>query len=261
MNGENEETREERKRKFIAVLKEKRCRELIEPLARKIESYKKGKTAAEDVFKSAYHVSREGKEIETMFKKRPDVILAGIAMEENKYITEIGGITVKVRQGDLTALFVDAIINPANPEGEMAAGIAGAIKRAGGDQIEKEAVSKAPITPGQAISTGAGSLPNLYVIHAPTIDRAEAQSSPEKVGSAFSAALSLAGELKCETLAATGMGTGTGGVAPEESAEAMLGAITAHDAKTVSDIILIDRDEEMVGAFIRALERYDEENE
>lgn len=46
----------------------------------------------------------------------------------------------KVRQGDLTAVFADAIINPASPDGTMSAGSAGAIKKVGGDEIEEEAM-------------------------------------------------------------------------------------------------------------------------
>ena len=259
MTKETEEARDERTRKFIDSLKESRCRSLIEPLGDKIISYLNGDIKAEDVFKTAHYVSKQSNDVIAMFKKRPDVILAGIAMEDNLYVTGIGDINIKVRRGDLTVLFVDAIVNPASPDGAMTAGVAGAIKKAAGEEIEKETLSKSPIEKGSAVSTGAGSLPNLHVIHAPTTGEAGGKSSGELVKNAILATLEAAEELGAGSIAIPGMGTGTGKVSPKESARAIVEAIRSHEAKIISDIILIDRDEEMVQAFIEALEAYDEE--
>ncbi len=259
MVRETEDARDERKRRFIAALKEKSCRDLINPLARKIKSYEEGSIPAEEVFKTVSYVARESREIETLFKKRPDVILAGIAMDENLYVTEVGEISVKVRKGDVTVVFTDAIVNPASPDGAMSAGLAGAIKSAGGADIEKEALSKAPIEGGNAVATGTGSLPNRYVLHAPTVDEPGGRSSYNHVEAAVTAALKLAEELEIESIAIPGMGTGAGGIAPADSAKAIITAIKSHEVKTVSDITLIDRTDEMVGAFTKTLEQYDEE--
>ena len=57
------------------------------------------------------------------------------------------------------------------------------------------------------------------------------------------------------------MGTGASGVSPADSAKAIITAIKSHEVKTVSDITLIDRTDEMVGAFTKTLEQYDEECE
>jgi len=65
---------------------------------------------------------------------------------------------LEVVDGDITALAVDAIANAANDHLWMGAGVAGAIKRAGGDEIEREAVAKGPIPVGSAVATGAGRL-------------------------------------------------------------------------------------------------------
>ena len=64
---------------------------------------------------------------------------------------------LEVVEGDITELEVDAIANAANDHLWMGAGVAGAIKRAGGDEIEREAVAKGPIAVGDAVATGAGS--------------------------------------------------------------------------------------------------------
>jgi O-acetyl-ADP-ribose deacetylase (regulator of RNase III) len=261
MPKEDEEARLERKRRFITEIRDRMCRDLIEPLLHKIQSYLKGDIPPEDVFKTAHYVTRRGDEITADFKKKPDVILAGIAMDENRYITEIGDVTVRVRHGDVMSVFSDAIVNPASPDGAMSKGLAGAIKEAGGGAIEKEAAAQAPIAGGTAVASGAGSLPFLNVIHAPTVDAPGGASSPEMVRSAVSAALALADELELETVTIPGLGTGVGGVSPEDAAAAIVGAIQAHDAKSVSNINLVDTNEGTVAAFVAALETYDDENE
>ncbi len=260
MPKENEEARLERKRRFITEIRDRKCRDLIEPLLHKMQSYLKGEIPPEDVFKAAHYLARRGNEISTDFKKKPDVILSGIAMDENRYITELGDVTVKVRRGDVASVFADAIVNPASPDGTMSKGLAGAIRNAGGGQIEKEATAQAPIAGGTAVATTAGSLPFLHVIHTPTIDTPGGASSPEMVRTAVSAALALADELELETVTIPGLGTGAGGLAPDEAATAIVDAIAAHNARVVSSVNLVDMNEETVGAFVRKLEAYDEEN-
>src|SRR5207244_8882567 len=74
-------------------------------------------------------------------------------------------VQLEVVEGDITRLDVDAIANAANDHLWMGAGVAGAIKRAGGEEIEREAGSKGPSPVGEAIATGAGSLPARWVVH------------------------------------------------------------------------------------------------
>ena len=76
-----------------------------------------------------------------------------------------GGI-LEVVIGDITTVDTEAIVNAANTGLWMGSGVAGAIKRAGGEEIEREAVSKGPIRVGEAVATGAGRLPYKAVIHA-----------------------------------------------------------------------------------------------
>ncbi len=70
-----------------------------------------------------------------------------------------------VVEGDITALDVDVIVNAANDHLWMGAGVAGAIKRAGGEEIEREAVAQGPIPLGEAVATGAGRLKARHVVH------------------------------------------------------------------------------------------------
>src|SRR6185437_7548239 len=72
---------------------------------------------------------------------------------------------LEVVEGDIAALEVDAVANAANDHLWMGAGVAGALKRAGGEEIEREAVAKGPIALGDAVATGAGRLPARWVVH------------------------------------------------------------------------------------------------
>ncbi|MFQ5864572.1 MAG: macro domain-containing protein [bacterium] len=156
--------------------------------------------------------------------------------------------------GDLTKMEVDAIVNPANSEGEMGGGVAGAIRKAGGKIIEEEAMEQAPIPIGEAVVTTSGKLKCEYVIHAPTMEVPVQRTSVDKIFKAVQAALWTAVEYEFETLAIPGMGTGTGRIPVEEAAQAMMDAI--REAKSLSrrlkKIILVDQNDEMVQAWENA---------
>lgn len=255
-----EEAREERKRAFIESLKRRQTRDLIEPLAKKIDSFRDGKLQPEDLFKAIHYVAAQSEKVTKKFRNRPDVVLAEIAMDENKFTTEVGDINIKARLGDIMTLFVDAIVNPADPRGVMTQGVAAAIKAAGGDEIEHEAVAKAPIAAGAAIATTAGKLQNLRIIHAVVSADPGGASSPDIVKLAAAAALELAEELDLESIAIPGLGTGSGGVSADDSAAAIFEAIRAHEPKSITDVTLVALDETMVAAFVKVLEKFDEDN-
>ena len=155
---------------------------------------------------------------------------------------------IVVQKGDITQLKCDAIVNPANSFGYMGGGVAGAIKRAGGRDIEQEAVRKAPIAIGLAVATTAGRLPCKYVIHAPTMKQPAMIIGIENVKLATRAALKLAVELRLTCIALPGMGTGVGGVSYVKAAEAMTSIVKEFEDR-FETIVLIDRNEEMVDSF------------
>ena len=256
----NEEDRDERKRRFIESLKRRQTKDLVEPLAKKIETFIEGKLAPEDLFKAIHYAAAQSEKITKKYRNRPDVVLAEIAMDENRFTTEVGDLGVKARLGDITSLFVDAIVNPADPRGVMAQGAAAAIKAAGGDEIEREAVAKAPIAVGSGIATTAGTLQNLKVIHVAVAAEPGGASSPDAVRRAAAAALALVEELDLESIAIPALGTGSGGLSPEDSAAAIFEAIKAHRCRSLSDVTLIARDETVAAAFAHVLEKFDEEN-
>ena len=153
-----------------------------------------------------------------------------------------------VEKGDLTQVTCDAIVNPANSYGYMGGGVAGAIKRIGGIEIENEAVSKGPIPVGKAVVTTAGSLPCKYVIHAPTMKQPAMRIGIDNVKLATKAALDLAIKLKLNSIAIPGMGTGVGGVEINIAAKAIVDIVKQYESK-IEKIMLIDRDSEMIESF------------
>ncbi|RLI92530.1 MAG: macro domain-containing protein [Candidatus Altiarchaeales archaeon] len=161
-----------------------------------------------------------------------------------------------VKKGDITREEVDAIVNPANSLGVMGGGVAYAIKRVGGEEIEREAMKKAPIPLGNAISTNAGKLKAKFIIHAPTMKNPVEKIDIENVRRATLAALKLASKLKVESIAFPGMGTGVGGVNKEDAANAMVNTIKSfiNEDKIIKRIILVGFDDELENAFRRVLE-------
>lgn len=158
---------------------------------------------------------------------------------------------IVVLKGDLTRQQADAIVNPANSHGYMGGGVAYAIKRVGGQSIEDEAVSKAPLPVGSAVETTSGRLPCKYVIHAPTMTEPAEAIGPGNVTLATEAALRTASELGVASLAFPGMGTGVGGVSRSDAAEAMVKAILRFDPAFT--VYLIGYDIELTEEFRRWL--------
>ncbi len=155
--------------------------------------------------------------------------------------------------GDLTQAKADAVVNPANSLGEMGGGVSGALKRAGGDEIEKEAMARAPIAVGDAIQTTAGRLPFRYVIHAPTMEKPAEPSTTEKVRQATLAALMCADSYGVKILAMPGMGTGVGGVSAASAAEVIVETLRNYETASIRKVILIDHNPTMATAFRDAL--------
>ncbi|RLF42913.1 MAG: macro domain-containing protein [Thermoplasmata archaeon] len=160
---------------------------------------------------------------------------------------------IKVLKGDLTEIDADAIVNPANSLGYMGGGVAGAIKRKGGEEIEKEAVEKAPIPVGKAIATTPGRLKCRYVIHAPTMERPAMRISVDNVEKATRAALELAKDMGIKRIAFPGMGTGIGGVKEEDAAKAMIETIKEY-LDFFDEIVLVDINDKMVNAWKKSVE-------
>lgn len=128
---------------------------------------------------------------------------------------------ILIVQGDIVEQACDAIVNAANNRLWMGGGVAGAIKRKGGEEIEKEAMSKGPIPIGVAVVTKAGRLEAKYVIHAATMG-IDFKTSAAIIEKATLNSLKRAEELGLESIAFPALGTGVGGFPVTECAWIML---------------------------------------
>jgi len=172
-----------------------------------------------------------------------------------------GGARLVVVEGDITKARVDAIVNPANSLLVMGGGVAGAIKRAGGPEIEEEARRMAPVPVGRAVSTGAGRLPAKYVIHAPTMERPAMRIPLENAVKATRAALEEAKRLGVESIAFPAMGAGVGGLSVRDVAREMARVVasTSPPPRLVVFVAWGDRAyREMVSGVEEALGRGEE---
>jgi len=162
-------------------------------------------------------------------------------------------VDIIVVQGDITEIDCEAIVNPANSLLIMGGGVAGAIKRKGGYEIEEEAIKHAPCPVGKAIMTRAGKLPARYVIHAPTMERPAMRTNKEKVIKAIIAGLEVAEKNHVNCIAFPGMGTGVGGLSIEKAKEAFIEAFNEFFQKRqpsyIKKIMLVAFTRDLFNAF------------
>ena len=159
---------------------------------------------------------------------------------------------LEVVEGDITRLEVDAVANAANDHLWMGAGVAGAIRRAGGEEIEREAVAQGPIRVGEAVATTAGRLRARWVIHGAVMDQ-DLRTDAGSIARTTATCLRLADELGAESIALPAFGTGVGGFPLEECARIMVAAARAHEPRTLSRVVFAVFDADARDAFERAL--------
>src|ERR671934_845661 len=157
---------------------------------------------------------------------------------------------LEVIDGDVTKLEVDAIANAANTQLKHGGGVAAAISRAGGPEVQRESDEKAPIGLGEAVETTAGEMPARFVIHAATMELG-GPTSAEIIERATRATLAKAEELGCRSLALVAFGTGVGGFPLEEAARIMVGAAREHQGN-LERILFAVRGDEAERAFSAA---------
>jgi O-acetyl-ADP-ribose deacetylase (regulator of RNase III) len=161
-------------------------------------------------------------------------------------------VQLEVVDGDITRLEVDAIANAANDRLWMGAGVAGAIKRAGGDEIEREAVANGPIPVGEAVATTGGRLPARWVIHGAVMGQ-DLRTDADKVRRTTASCLRVADELGARSLALPAFGTGVGGFPLEACARIMVAAVRAHEPGSLRRVVFAVFGDEARDAFDHAL--------
>jgi O-acetyl-ADP-ribose deacetylase len=159
---------------------------------------------------------------------------------------------LEVVEGDIAALEVDAVVNAANDHLWMGAGVAGALKRAGGEEIEREAVAKGPIPLGSAVETGAGRLEAKHVLHGAVMGQ-DLRTNADLVGRTTRSCLELADDLGARSLALPAFGTGVGGFPLEECARIMVREARSHEPRSLERVVFAVFGDEARQAFEEAL--------
>jgi O-acetyl-ADP-ribose deacetylase (regulator of RNase III) len=134
---------------------------------------------------------------------------------------------VVIQQGDLTDMDVDAIVNAANNDLILGGGVAGAIRRKGGDEIQRQCTEIGTIPVGYAAITGGGRLKARHVIHAASMQLGGGTTA-NALRQSIAHSLRLAEEHGIKTIAFPAVGTGVAGFPMQECAEVMLGETSRH---------------------------------
>lgn len=139
-----------------------------------------------------------------------------------------------VEQGDITGFQGDALVNAANNHLVLGAGVAGAILRHGGPQIQRECEDithqRGPLRVGEAAVTSGGDLAVRYVIHAAAMG--DEPASAESIRSATRESVALASSLGIRSLAFPVLGAGVGGFPFAESARIMMDEVRTATAES-----------------------------
>jgi O-acetyl-ADP-ribose deacetylase (regulator of RNase III) len=170
----------------------------------------------------------------------------------NKALSE----KIVIQQGDLTDIDTDAIVNAANNDLQLGAGVAGAIRRKGGEEIQRECDAIGSIPVGYAAITSGGKLKARHVIHAASMQLGGRTTAPNLANS-VAHSLRIAAERGLKTIAFPAVGTGIAGFPIEECASIMLQE-AAHHLKgetSLEKIYFVLFDDRACDTFTRAWNR------
>jgi O-acetyl-ADP-ribose deacetylase (regulator of RNase III) len=161
---------------------------------------------------------------------------------------------IEVMQADITKLEVDAIANAANTQLRHGGGVAGAISREGGPEVQAESDRLAPVGLGEAVETSAGEMPSRWVIHAATMELG-GPTSAQIIRNATAATLAKADELGARSLALVAFGTGVGGFPLDEAARIEVEEVRRHleGGSDLERVVFAVRGEEAETAFRAAI--------
>ena len=153
-------------------------------------------------------------------------------------------------QGDITKAQVDAIVNAANSQLIGGGGVDGAIRRAGGDEIEQACAEirkrEGGCPTGKAVITTGGNLPAKYVIHtAGPVWEGGNSGEAELLASCYQSSLQLAVQNGIQRIAFPSISTGIYGYPTEKAAVVALTAVKKfveqnNAAPTTVQFILFD---------------------
>ena len=167
----------------------------------------------------------------------------------NKAISE----KIVIQQGDLTEMDTDAIVNAANNDLKLGAGVAGAIRRKGGEEIQRECDEIGSIPVGYAAITGGGKLKARHVIHAASMQLG-GRTTAANLRTSVAHSLRIASERGLKSIAFPAVGTGIAGFSMEECATILLHEAAEHlkGETSLEKIYVVLFDDQACEVFTRA---------
>jgi O-acetyl-ADP-ribose deacetylase (regulator of RNase III) len=180
----------------------------------------------------------------------------GTAGEPNRLVMTLDRTQLELVEGDITDLEVDAVVNAANEQLQLGAGVAGAIRAKGGPSIQEECNRIGGTPVGTAVMTGAGHLRAKQVIHA-VGPRMGDGDEDKKLAAAVRAALALADRRGMKSIALPAISTGVFGFPVERAARVMLTEIQRflQGGTKLERVVLCLYGEEAFGVFKKELRR------
>jgi O-acetyl-ADP-ribose deacetylase len=159
---------------------------------------------------------------------------------------------IVIQQGDLTEMDTEAIVNAANNDLVLGAGVAGAIRRKGGETIQRECDSIGSIPVGYAAITTGGELKARFVIHAASMQLG-GKTNADTLRHSTAHSLRIADERGLKSVAFPAVGTGIAGFPLKECAEIMLREAARHlqGETSIETIYFVLFDEVAEGVFAR----------
>ncbi len=168
---------------------------------------------------------------------------------------------IVIQQGDLTEMGTDAIVNAANNDLVLGAGVAGAIRRKGGEEIQRECDAIGSIPVGYAAITSGGKLKARFVIHAASMSLTGVRTTARSLQTSMAHSLKIANERGLKTIAFPAVGTGIAGFPLKDCAEIMLREAAQHlgGETSVEKVYFVLFDDTAQGVFERAWKKIQSE--
>jgi len=168
---------------------------------------------------------------------------------------------IVIQQGDLTEMDADAIVNAANNDLFLGGGVAGAIRRKGGEEIQRECDAIGSIPIGYAAITTGGKLKARFVIHAASMELG-GKTNADSLRRSAAHSLKIANERGLKTIAFPAVGTGIAGFPLKDCAEIMLREAAQHlrGETSLETVYFVLFDEAAQGVFERAWKKIQAEN-
>ena len=146
----------------------------------------------------------------------------------------------EVVQGDIAQQNADALVNAAGTSLKMGSGVAGALRRGAGSEINGEAVSKGPVDLGAVAVTDAYDLDAEIVVHAAAMPHyGDGKATEKSIRDATRNAFEAADEHECESLVIPALGCGVAGFDLREGAHIIAEEIDAYEPSSLEDVRFI----------------------